>query len=246
MAIAVPAGADGNGGQRVQALLVPRGDEDRSELKIQYWDTAEKDKQDNDYWCGVTIGVTKYGMLIEGIVYTKMTADVGMEEIYRMYDEHNNELEPVSVVWIEEKSSGGPLLAMMRVNERTIPVEGHKPVGDKVARANTVMGVCRNRRVQLLQHAPWISTFLEEMTMFPNGSHDDLPDAVVGGISKLVHGGHVRATDILKKQEQVQATRDHSLPPSHEERHAEIFGKDGKGVNKKTRGAFLRKPPSAP
>lgn len=214
--------------------------------KIQYWDTAEKDKQENDYWCGATLGVTKYGILILGIRYQKMTANEGMEAIYQEYDEHNSELEPVSVVWIEEKSSGGPLLSIMGVSERIIPVEGHKPVGDKVARANTVTGVCRNRRVQLLQHSKWIAEFLEEMTMFPNGAHDDLPDAVVGGVSKLIHGGHVRATDILAKRELESKSRDTSLPPSYEERHAEVFGKDGRGARKTSRGAFLRKPPSAP
>ncbi len=215
---------------------------------IQYWDTAEKEKQENDYWCGVDLGVTKYGILLNDILYRKMTTAQGLEAIYQFYDQHTTEEEPVAVVWIEEKSSGGPILSIIRSGERNIPVDGNTPKGDKVGRANSVTGVCQNRRVQLLQHASWIATFLEEMTAFPRGDHDDLPDAVVGGIAKLVHGGHIRLEDLRKAQEKYAIKhagrrQDESETPTHEERAARVFGQDGKGLHKKHRGSFLRRPP---
>ena len=218
--------------------------------KIQYWDTAEKDKQENDYWAGGSFSVTKYGILVEDLVHRKMTTDEGLEAIYQLYDQHNTEDEPVSVVWIEEKSSGGPILSIMRSSERNIPVDGNTPKGDKVARANAITGVCKNRRVQLLQHSPWIATFLEEMTAFPRGDHDDLVDMVVGGVSKLVHGGHIRLEDLRKAQQRYAVKHagrreDESLPPTHEERAAAVFGLDGKGVRKNKRGSFMRRPPGS-
>lgn len=219
----------------------------QSLYKIQYWDTAEKDKQENDYWCGVTMSVTTHGLLLEDLVYKKMETAEGIETIYSFYDQHNTEQEPVSVVWIEDKSSGGPIISVMRAGERTIPVDAVRPVGDKVSRANAVTHVCKNRRVHLLQHSKWISTFLEEMTAFPRGDHDDLPDGVVGAISKLVHGGHIRTSDIARqthKQEQKRDVRDGAA--TYEERHAEVFGRDGKGLQQKNRGARLRQAPSLP
>lgn len=232
-----PTEKAGNIFKRTWFRVVPKTD---ISYKIQYWDTAEKDKQENDYWGGVTLGVTKYGILILDIVYEKMTPDIGMEEIYRSYDQHNLENEPVSVVWVEDKSSGGPLVSIMQAaTDRIIPIDAHKPVGDKISRANAVVHACRSGRVQLLYGAPWIATFLREMAVFPFGVNDDLPDAVVGGLSKLLHGGHVRTGDAARRAEAKEG-RDTSQAPTHEDRHQAVFGKKS-GSSK--RGMRLQRPP---
>jgi predicted phage terminase large subunit-like protein len=208
--------------------------------KIQYWDTAEKKGQENDYWAGGTFGVTAYGILIPDIIYEKMTPDEGEEAIIRFFHQHNTEEEPVSVVWIEDKSSGPALIASIQAGEANIPIAASKVVGgDKIARANAIVHYCKARRVQLLQHSPWIPKFFDEMTAFPTGGHDDLPDMVVGGVSKLVHGGHVKMSNLQK----IAAAQRPDEPQTGADYRREFF--DGAARAAKGRGRALRQPPSS-
>jgi len=144
------------------------------EYKIQYWDTAEKKDEQNDYWAGSTIGVTKYGLLLLDVCYRKMTAAEGCEEITRFFHAHNTPEEPVAVVYVEAKSSGSSVVSFLQSGDANLPIEEDVPKLDKVARANGVAAYCKARRLQLLQYSPWIQLFLDEMCSFPTGAHDDL------------------------------------------------------------------------
>jgi predicted phage terminase large subunit-like protein len=194
------------------------------EYKIQYWDTAEKKGEQNDYWAGVTLGVTKYGILILDIVYRKMTASEGGEEVTRFFHTHNKPEEPVAVIYVEAKSSGSSIVSFLQSGDANLPIEESKTVLDKVARANGVQAYCKARRVQLLQYSTWIQLFLDEMGSFPTGGHDDLPDAVVGGLAKLVHGGLTRPSDRMHRTQ-----RSSSELPTGSEKREKLFGRDGKG-----------------
>jgi len=198
------------------------------EYKIQYWDTAEKKDEQNDYWAGGTFGVTKYGILLLDVCYRKMTAAEGCEEVMRFFHTHNKPEEPVAVVYVEAKSSGSSVVSFLQSGDANLPIEEDVPKLDKVARANGVSSYCKARRLQLLQYSPWLQLFLDEMCSFPTGAHDDLVDCVVGGLSKLVHGGHTRMSDHMKRSERSSA----DLPYGSEKRE-KIFGRDGKGSRKR-------------
>ncbi len=62
---------------------------------------------------------------------------------------------------------------------------GHATTGSKEVRANPVSSAAEHGNIFLVR-GPWINTFLDEITTFPFGSHDDQVDSVSGAFSKLV------------------------------------------------------------
>ncbi|MBX4215858.1 hypothetical protein KW797_02840 [Candidatus Parcubacteria bacterium] len=206
------------------------------EYKIQYWDTAES--EEGDYWACATLGVNKFGITLFDMFRKQMEPAEGQEEILRRYDMFNTETEPVAVIWVEKKSSGGSMVSLINAGDRTIPIE-YDPVkdGDKVMRAGSITTVCKNRRVGLIQHAEWIAPFLDELCSFPRGKYDDQVDCFVGGVGKLVHGGFVRIQEQLRRAQK-------KTPEFGSDYRERTFGRDGRGL--KPHGASLRRPPSAP
>lgn len=59
--------------------------------------------------------------------------------------------------------------------------------GSKEVRANPVAAQAEAGNVKLVR-GPWNESFLEEVSMFPNGAHDDQVDALSGGFAELVTG----------------------------------------------------------
>lgn len=58
-------------------------------------------------------------------------------------------------------------------------VQGHKPEGDKIARANTWFAEAALGQVFLV-HGTWNEPFLSQLSSFPGGRHDDRIDSVSG------------------------------------------------------------------
>lgn len=67
-------------------------------------------------------------------------------------------------------------------------VRGVQETGDKYTRALIMVAQCAVGNVKLVR-GDWNEDFLTEITDFPNGSHDDQVDAVVGGYLELTQGG---------------------------------------------------------
>ena len=53
-----------------------------------------------------------------------------------------------------------------------------KPMNDKVTRANLVTPMIQSGRVFIPQEAEWLQDFMEELSIFPKGPHDDQVDAL--------------------------------------------------------------------
>lgn len=64
---------------------------------------------------------------------------------------------------------------------------GVPATGDKVTRANPFSAACERRGVKLVR-GNWIGPFLDELTVFPGGSHDDEVDAGVNAFAELTQG----------------------------------------------------------
>ena len=89
-----------------------------------------------------------------------------------------------SAIYVEDKASGQSAVQSLRLTTR-FPII---PVGvdsDKRARANAVTGLFEAGAVILPGGAPWIADFIDEMTSFDSGAHDDQVDACVGALSQL-------------------------------------------------------------
>ncbi len=209
------------------------------DYKIQYWDTAESADPKADYWACATLGVNKFGITLYDMFRKQMTPDEGQEEIFRRYDMHNSEQEPCAVVFVEAKSSGRSMVSLINAGDRTLPIEEDiVKDGGKVMRAGSITTVCKNRRVGIIQHAPWMREFLDELCSFPYGAKDDQVDCFVGGVSKLVHGGFIRIAEQIRKREK-------KTPEFGMDYRDKVFKRDGRGIQR-SRGSAIRKPPSAP
>lgn len=55
-------------------------------------------------------------------------------------------------------------------------VSGRRSTGDKITRAGPFASQCEAGNVKLIEGS-WVKTFLDQVCAFPEGSHDDVPDA---------------------------------------------------------------------
>jgi hypothetical protein len=56
-------------------------------------------------------------------------------------------------------------------------VTRYQPTTDKIMRMHAQTAMIENGFVHIPQSAPWLAEYLHEMTVFPNGKHDDQVDA---------------------------------------------------------------------
>lgn len=66
--------------------------------------------------------------------------------------------------------------------------------GNKVARAETAVALSEQNRIWIPQAADWLDDYLDELTMFPSGAHDDMVDVTAYAAAELakrsVRGRH--------------------------------------------------------
>ena len=64
---------------------------------------------------------------------------------------------------------------------------GIRATGDKVTRAGPFSSAAEHGNVKIMR-APWNGALLDELTLFPEGGHDDQVDAVSGAVGQLSSG----------------------------------------------------------
>jgi predicted phage terminase large subunit-like protein len=96
-------------------------------------------------------------------------------ELKRAAREQYERFQP-SVVLIEDKASGTQLIQEL-VAEGLYAITRRQPQSDKVMRMHAQTAMIENGFVHLPKAAPWLAQYLHEMTVFPNGRHDDQVDS---------------------------------------------------------------------
>jgi hypothetical protein len=81
-----------------------------------------------------------------------------------------------SVVLIEDKASGTQLIQEL-IAEGCHGVTRYQPTGDKTMRMHAQTAMIENGFVHIPETAPWLAEYLHELTVFPNGKHDDQADS---------------------------------------------------------------------
>lgn len=148
---------------------------------IQSWDTAFKTGALNDYSVCTTWGITRNG---EYYLLHRYKAKIEFPELKKamvqLWKLHN----PVTIL-IEDKASGQSLIQEM---QRPVPDPENpqvrcklpiKPVSidtDKITRVNAATTTLETN-VYLPADAPWLPDYLDTLTVFPNGAHDDDVDS---------------------------------------------------------------------
>jgi predicted phage terminase large subunit-like protein len=149
---------------------------------VQYWDTAVKDEEDNAYSVCTTWIETETAFYLKDVFRDKLQMPDLMREAQMQYNLH----KPSAVV-IEDKSSGQSLIQLLRQKTR-IPVIADEVEKDKEYRARLVTPSIEAGNVLLPARklAPWITIYLEEFDLFPNGEYADQVDSTTGALRYLL------------------------------------------------------------
>jgi len=144
---------------------------------IHSWDTAFKDKTQNDYSVCTVWGETSNGYYLLDVWRSK----VEFPELKRVAISLYNRDRP-NVVIVEDLASGQSLIQEIQRNT-AIPVLPIKVDSNKVARVNSVTPLIEAGRVFLPENAPWLYDYIEELSAFPNAEHDDQVDSTTQALS---------------------------------------------------------------
>ena len=148
---------------------------------FQFWDTAFKTGQQNDYSVCCTMTTTPNGYAVLDVWRDRVEYPDLLKAMKSLAERHPK----VSAIFVEDAASGQSVVQSLR-RETRLPVLPVKPSGDKVLRANRVTGTVAANKVMLPKTAPWLQAFREELAAFPNGVHDDQVDSFVGCLTQMM------------------------------------------------------------
>lgn len=154
---------------------------------IRFWDKASSVNK-GDWTVGVLMGERNGMYYIVDVQRFRLAPgdrdmrmrDVSVQDKAR-YGEHGYE------IWVEQEAGGGgksdaeatvKLLAGFKIS-----VEA-RTKGNKESGAAPLASQCQAGNVKLVA-GHWLDAFLDELTGFPNGKHDDQVDAASGAFNKL-------------------------------------------------------------
>ncbi len=144
---------------------------------IHSWDTAFKDKTQNDYSVCTIWGEGSNGYYLIDVWRGKVEFPELERAVIALHDR-----DTPNVVIVEDKASGQSLIQAIQRNTR-IPILPVKVDSNKVARANSVTPLIESGRVFLPKNAPWLFDYIEELSAFPNAPHDDQVDSTTQALS---------------------------------------------------------------
>lgn len=153
--------------------------------RLIFADTAQKTGTQNDYSVFQCWGYTHNGqaILIDQI-RSKWEAPELLVQARAFWAKHKDGPGPLRAMKVEDKSSGTGLIQTLK--REGIPVI---PIGrdrDKVTRAYDAAPSIETGNVLLPRQAAWLSDFLAEASVFPNGAHDDQLDPLFDAVAELI------------------------------------------------------------
>src|SRR3984893_4857302 len=144
---------------------------ERFEHIVQSWDTANKATELSDFSVCTTCGVRGKNLYLLGLLRQRLAYPALKRAVRQQRD-----LSAASVVLIEDKASGTQLIQEL-IADGCYGVTRYQPTTDKIMRLNAQTGMIENGFVHIPESASWLAEYLHEMTVFPNGKHDDQVDS---------------------------------------------------------------------
>jgi len=139
---------------------------------VQSWDTASKADQANDYSVCTSWLVRDQNAWLVNIFRAKLEYPRLRHQIVELARQWKTDL-----VLIEDAGSGIQLIQDLKVNTE-LSMKGIVPKDDKATRMLSVSHLIEAGRIAIPADAPWLADFQREVTLFPNGKHDDQVDSV--------------------------------------------------------------------
>ena len=158
--------------------------------RLRYWDEAATEAtpgKDPDWTAGVRLAYA------EGVVYVEdmqhfRSSPMDVDKRIRQTAEVDGYGVPV---WIEQEPGASGKARVDHLRRIVLPdfaLGADRPTGPKPVRAAPVASQAEAGNVKLVR-GHWNATFLDEVELFPYGSHDDQVDATSGGYHKLIEKG---------------------------------------------------------
>ena len=138
---------------------------------VQSWDTASKAEEANDYSVCTTWLVRKDDAWLLDVVRERLEFPALKRRIITEAQRHGTNL-----ILIEEAGSGVQLIQSLK-KETGLNVKGIQPKDDKATRLLAVSPMIEAGRIAVPSEAIWLADYQREMTLFPNGKHDDQVDS---------------------------------------------------------------------
>jgi predicted phage terminase large subunit-like protein len=145
---------------------------------VHSWDTAFKKGAQNDYSVCTVWGVAANGYYL----INRWKGRVEFPELKRTVLALANELVPDEIL-IEDKASGQSLIQELQRDTR-LPIIPVKVDSDKIARAHAVTPIQCSGNIYLPENAEWLLDYIDTLSAFPNGAHDDDVDSTT---QALIH-----------------------------------------------------------
>jgi predicted phage terminase large subunit-like protein len=144
---------------------------ERFERIVQSWDTANKATELSDFSVCTTWGVKDKNVYLLG----RLRQRLEYPALKRAVREQQN-LYHATKILIEDKASGTQLIQEL-IADGCHGVTRYQPDCGKIMRMHAQTAMIENGFVHIPQDAPWLAEYLHEMTVFPNGKHDDQVDS---------------------------------------------------------------------
>ncbi len=147
-----------------------------------YWDLAMTTKASSDFTASALVAIDEQGTMYVGDI---IQVKAEYPEIRKLIIETALK-EPDVIVGIEEAVSGyAAIQEIRRVPElASTTIRGVSVDKDKMSRAMPWASRAEGGQVKL-KYAKWNRMFLDEVTFFPKGEHDDMVDAVSGALQMI-------------------------------------------------------------
>lgn len=155
--------------------------QDLMDVIVQSWDCTFKDSDGTDYVVGQVWGKRGPNYYLLDQERNRLDVIATMQAIKMM----SSKWSRATAKLIEDKANGPAIITMLKQSiPGLVPVE---PKGGKVVRAQAVTPFVESGNVWLPhpRNAPWLFDFIEEISNFPTGKHDDQVDAMTQAITYL-------------------------------------------------------------
>jgi len=164
------------GGGLVKAHWLQTYDElpprEEGDFIVQSWDTALTAEASSDYSACLTImrkGKTHYLIDVHRARYEFPQLE---EKVIQLQARYN-----ADYVIVEKAGSGISLIQILR-RTPNLQVGSMKPTADKATRLMGHTPTIEQGYFKIPKEAPWLADFVNELTKFPKGRHDDQVDAL--------------------------------------------------------------------
>jgi predicted phage terminase large subunit-like protein len=163
------------GGGMVKAEWFKRYSEnerpERFDRIVQSWDTANKATELSDFSVCTTWGVKGKNLFLLSLLRRRLEYPALKRAVREQQSLFN-----ATEVLIEDKASGTQLIQEL-IEDGGHGVTRYQPTGDKTMRMHAQTAMLEHGFVHIPKTASWVPEYLHEMTVFPNGKHDDQVDS---------------------------------------------------------------------